>query len=214
MGVFQSEGTHAGEFIIREANGDLSREPIVVKLGQVLVAGAVLGKSSLGEGTALAGTNTGNGVMGAITVGADAIVGEYTLTVKTASANAGGFEVKDPQGNVVGTGNVAVEFTGGGITFTLADGAVDFIVGDTFTITVAEGTNQYVEYDPINTDGSGKAVAILFDASDATDGNINAVAFVRSCTVNLSEIVWKTTMSQSDIDAGVVNLAKTNVICR
>ena len=39
-----TESVHAAEFIITEANGDLSREDIVVVSGQNLAAGAVLGK--------------------------------------------------------------------------------------------------------------------------------------------------------------------------
>jgi head decoration protein D len=40
----QTESIHAGEFLITEANGDLSREEITIVSGQNLVAGAVLGK--------------------------------------------------------------------------------------------------------------------------------------------------------------------------
>ena len=43
MPVFASEGTHAGEFMVSEANGDRSREAVTVVSGQDLVAGAVVG---------------------------------------------------------------------------------------------------------------------------------------------------------------------------
>jgi hypothetical protein len=39
-----TEDTHAGEFLVSEANGHLSRETITVLSGQDLAAGAVLGK--------------------------------------------------------------------------------------------------------------------------------------------------------------------------
>ncbi|NOR64557.1 MAG: head decoration protein [Candidatus Scalindua sp.] len=39
-----TEGQHAGEFIVSEANGSRSRDKITVLMGEVLVAGAVLGK--------------------------------------------------------------------------------------------------------------------------------------------------------------------------
>jgi len=45
-----TETSHAGEFILAEANGSLSREEIVISSGEgVLKAGTVLGKLASGE---------------------------------------------------------------------------------------------------------------------------------------------------------------------
>jgi hypothetical protein len=41
------EGQHAGEFIVSEGNGTISRETITVLSGEILKAGAVLGKVTL-----------------------------------------------------------------------------------------------------------------------------------------------------------------------
>ena len=209
-----NEGAHAGEFLISEGNGWQSRRAIAVLLGQVLVAGAVLGKVSLGAGSSVAGANTGDGTMGAITVGADAIVGDYSLTIKTAAANAGDFEVIDPQGDVVGTGTVGTAFSGGGLSFTLADGAADFVVNDSFTITVAEGSNKYVEHDAAGTDGRAEAVAILFDAVDATAADTDGVGIVNLAEVNGDEITWKTGISAGDKAAAIASLEAKNIIVR
>lgn len=125
--------------------------------------GTVLGKTLTGgAGTATAGTNTGNGTMGAITVSGTAKVGTYTLRIKSAAANAGDFYVVDPDGDVIGTGTVAVVFTGGGLSFTLADGATDFVVGDSFTIAVT-GTVKYKIAVETATDGSKVAAALVLD---------------------------------------------------
>lgn len=126
--------------------------------------GTVLGKTLTGgTGTATAGgSNTGNGAMGAITVSGTAQVGTYTLRIVTAAANAGDFVVTDPQGDVVGFGHVAVAFSQGGLAFTLADGATDFAVGDTFTIAVA-GTVKYKIAVQTATDGSAAAAAVVLD---------------------------------------------------
>jgi len=40
----QTEAAHAGEFIVSEGNGNISREGITVVSGQTLVAGEVVGK--------------------------------------------------------------------------------------------------------------------------------------------------------------------------
>ncbi|MGH6900186.1 MAG: head decoration protein, partial [Geminicoccaceae bacterium] len=39
-----SEGRYAGEFVVSEGNGKISRETITVLSGETLQAGAVLGK--------------------------------------------------------------------------------------------------------------------------------------------------------------------------
>lgn len=93
-------------------------------------------------GAAVAG-NTGSS--GAITaapaVGATAKVGVYRAVCVEPATNAGTFLVTDPDGITVGVATVAVEFVGGGLTFTIAD-ATDFVAGDSFTITVAAGNSK------------------------------------------------------------------------
>jgi hypothetical protein len=101
------------------------------------VHGVVAGAAFAATATSAAlGTNTGNGVMGAITVSAGAKAGTYTLTITQSATNAGAFMVEDPDGKEVGHGNVASAFSAGGLAFTLADGATDFVSGDSFTLTV------------------------------------------------------------------------------
>lgn len=128
-----------------------------------LQVGTVLGKFLAGgSATATAGgTNTGDGAMGTITVGGTAKIGTYTLTITKAATNAGDFQVTDPEGKVVGLGTVAAAFSGGGLSFTLADGSgADFAVGDTFTIAVT-GTEKYKASIQTATDGTAVADAIV-----------------------------------------------------
>jgi hypothetical protein len=126
--------------------------------------GAVLGKfiaSPTGTATAAAG-NTGNGTMGAVTVTShkNLQLGTYKLTIVKAAANAGDFVVTDPAGDVVGFGTVAVAFSQGGLAFTLADGATDFVVGDSFSIVVA-GTEKYKLVEATATDGTEVASVVV-----------------------------------------------------
>lgn len=209
-----TESRHAGGFIVSEGNGFISREAVTVLSGQVLGAGAVVGRIETAGATAVAGTNTGNGVMGAITVGAGVQEGVYTLRVIEVVANAGNFEVVDPQGDVIGLGSVAVAFANGGLAFTLADGATDFIVGDGFAITVAAGSKKYVAHDAAATDGSQRARAILFDAVDATLADAAGLTLARYAEVNADEIVWKTGISAPNKAAGIESLAGYGIIVR
>jgi len=104
--------------------------------------GVILGGTFAATGASAAGAdNTGNGTMGAITVTAGAKAGVYTLEITGAASNAGAFRVTDPDGVFINDGDVAAAFSSGGLAFTLADGATDFVVGDTFAITVTYTAN-------------------------------------------------------------------------
>lgn len=97
--------------------------------------GVVVGAAFAATAAATAGSsNTGNGTMGAITVTAGAKKGTYQLVITEPGANAGVFELTDPDGNFVDNGTVGVAFSAGGLAFTLADGATDFVAGDSFSI--------------------------------------------------------------------------------
>lgn len=104
--------------------------------------GCVVGGTfSATASSAALGTNTGNGTMGTITVSAGAKQGVYTLTIIEPGANVGTFVVEDPDGLQIGDGVVGTAFSAGGLAFTLADGATDFVAGDSFAITVSYSAN-------------------------------------------------------------------------
>jgi hypothetical protein len=87
------EGRHAGEFLVSEGNGRISRETITVLSGQTLSAGAVLGKvTASGKYKVLApAADDGSEVAAAILYGAvDASAGdaEGVAIVRLAEVNA------------------------------------------------------------------------------------------------------------------------------
>lgn len=203
-----TETLNAGEFIVSEANGTRSREKVVIAAAAAaLPVGQVLGKitkAGTAVATALAG-NAGNGVFGTITVGAGAKPGAYRLFVTAAVAAAGVFQLEDPDGVLVEIGNVAAAFNSGGIAFTLADGAVDFAVGDGFTITVAAGSGKYVAYSDVATDGSEVAAAILYADVPDSAADQNATAIVRHAEVDESLLTGLDTAGKADLAAlGIV----------
>lgn len=89
----------------------------------------------------VAGTNTGNGTIGTLSVASPAKVGVHTVTFTAATA----FTVKDPNGLVMGTGATGTAFSAGGVTFTITAGGTAFVAGDTFNITVTESAPGNVE---------------------------------------------------------------------
>lgn len=185
--IIHTEQRHTGEHILSEANGWRSREEIVINAGAgKLVPGTVLAKiSAANSADVTPGSNTGNGTFSAATASNDAITGTYTVTITEAAADGGTFEVTDPLNNTLGTGTVGTEFSQGGLTFTIADGATDFEVGDSWTIAVAAGQGEWVAYDDDGTDdGRRIAAGVLYAGVDATTKDAKAVAHVRDCELH------------------------------
>lgn len=212
-----TEARHAGEFILSEANGTRARENITVLSGQKLAAGAVLGRVRHGASAtpaANAGNTGGSGTIGAVTVGAGAKVGVYNVICIEPLTNSGKFTVEDPDGVQIGVATVGVAFSAGGLGFTISD-ATDFVSGDGFTITVAEGSNKVKLYDPANTDGSEQPWGILLDAVDASATGFNAdtpgVALVRGCEVNKNCLTWFSGATTNQKNAALAALALLGV---
>lgn len=97
--------------------------------------------ASAGVATAATG-NTGNGTVTATpATGAGCQAGTYRAVCVVAASNGGTFDVFAPDGSEIGKAAVGTPFTTH-LTFTIADGSADWIVGDAINITVAVG-----EYD-------------------------------------------------------------------
>jgi hypothetical protein len=200
-----TEPKHALQFLVSEARGHRSRRQIKVLAGsgaeRPLTAGMVLGKRLSGTAAATAfGANTGNGVMGAITVTGPAKPGRHQLVVVEPGSNVGTFLVFGPDGILIGRGAVASAFSAGGLAFTLADGATDFVSGDGFFIDITQTDEKWLQYDPAGTLGEQVAAGILIQDVTAADGsdNPNGAAIVRDCEVASGEITWPNGISAAN----------------
>lgn len=211
-----TEGQHMAEFLHSEAQGERSRAAITLLSGQNLKDGAVLGKVAQGgSATATAdGDNTGNGAMGAITVGNGAMDGVYTLRITAAAANAGDFIVENPAGVLVDSGTVGVAFSAGGLGFTLADGATDFAVDDIFRIAVIASGFKWKEYDPANADGSEKVAGVLIGNVDASTADKAAAAVVRDAEVVKASLQWFAGATADEISTGLAEAETLGIIGR
>lgn len=159
--------------------------------------GTVLGRTFVSTSvTATAGTNTGDGAIGTVTATGKAQRGTYTIRINKAASNAGDFTVADPSGNVIGFGTVAVAFSNQ-IAFTLADGAADFVVGDSWTVEVV-GDYKYKKVEATATDGSNIARAIYISANDGSFGTSTIAATTDTSVIALvrgAAIVGKETLT-------------------
>jgi Bacteriophage lambda head decoration protein D len=216
-----SEPQHAEAFMISEARHTRSRDNVVILAGdgadRELTAGMVLGVTSEGTASAVADAgNTGDGAMGAITVSAGAKPGKYRLVVVEPGTDVGTFEVFDPDGVLIGSGVVASAFSLGGLAFTLADGAADFVAGDAFTITVLETARKYLQLDLAQTvGGEHVAAGILRDDVTALDGVDGAgVAIVRDAEVAGAQLVWPDAITAAQIAQATLELARAGIIVR
>ena len=185
--TIKTVGVHAGEFLHSEANGSRSREEVVICAGSGrLAAGTLIALITAANAltpTAKPG-NTGNGVIGSVTVSSSAYSGIYTLKITEAAANGGKFELQDTDGYPIGEGVVGQPYSGNGLAFTLSDGSADFVVGDSFTLNVKANLGEHTVYDDDGTDdGRRAATGILFAPVDATLHDVRAVSVVRDAEV-------------------------------
>lgn len=200
-----------------------ARDKITLISGQNLVAGAVLGKVSIGAATSAAksGGNTGNGTLvvdASTPVLVNAMTGVYAVRAITAGTNSATFRVTGPTGLVLGD----VSFSGSGasgtfadrIKFAVTDGSTDFVVGDGFDVTVAAGSSKWTQLSLTATDGSQLAAGVLLVATNATAGDTVTVAAARNCIVPDNRIVWPGGITAPQKTAAIEQLAVLGIILR
>nr|GAT43699.1 predicted protein [Mycena chlorophos] len=218
---------HDGGFIVSQANGHLSIDPINVNSGNgKLQAGTLLASTATTyAGTATAGSgNTGNGTFAGIAVEAPALAGNYTVNMISPTE----FEVLDPNGEpvpmtggttdvstgevVTGPGTVGEVFNGGGVGFLISAGSTAFVVGDTWTLAVTETGGGWA---PVTSSTSSPIkYAILYGFVDTTNNSQPASGFVRDGEVNLSELIFDPSLSAAQQNSAVAALAGQGVIAR
>lgn len=182
------------EVIVNEATAKTYQVGTV--LGKVIAGGTATSAADAG--------NTGDGVMGAITVTAGAVIGKYRLVITAAATNAGTFVVVDPNGRMLGAGTVAVAYSDSGIAFTLADGVADFVVGDAFTLTVA-GTYEYKIAVETATDGTNVADVVVVEDKAVPATTDTAVLVLEKGPAEISKDALA-------LDASYDNAAKKQVV--
>ena len=190
MPASYSSSAYAHKEIISGNHDLLLSKKVTILSGQNLTMGAVLGAVALGNASAAAksGGNTGDGTitMDATTpVQAGAKLGVYAVRCIEAVTNGGRFEVRDPDGFVIGN---TIEITGGAggtgafdddIKFVLTDAATDFALGDGFDVTIAAGSGKYLLSLAAAVDGSQVPDAILAEDCDASGGDKEAMVYER-----------------------------------
>ena len=152
---------------------------VVVKSGQSLKRGTVMSEVSVSLNGVTTGTanggNTGGGTVTDVSLGTKAKVGTYTIRCTVAPTAYDSFlpqfEIKDPDGIVIGTAVQATAFTSPQINLLINDGSPDFVAGDKFTVAVIAGSAKAVGYDSTATNGGASPLSVLAEDVDATDAD-------------------------------------------
>ncbi|MDF1577681.1 MAG: head decoration protein [Desulfobulbales bacterium] len=211
-----TEGNRLHDVLKWEQDNLYSREKVTVLSGEKLVALAVVGKitnATPTTGTAAA-ANTGDGTMTAVTAGEDVQIGTYTMTCISAVLNAGVFAVTAPDGDALPEATVAVAYVNDQINFLLNDGAADFVVGDIFTVDVAEGSGKVVEVKAAAGDGSQTAYGFLAAAVDASSADTSGTAIVRDAIIVSTDLAWPTGATTAQKTAWLADLAAAGIVAR
>jgi len=201
-----TEGRHAAEFVLSEAQGMRSRGNVTIADGEVILPGTVLGKVGEAEGAVTVGapafTGTGDGTLTKATpaYGTGVQVGTYQVVLTEIASDSGKFDVIRPDGTVDGQAVVGVAYDGQ-VKFTIADGSTDFGIAAKFTLAVsiaaASDEGQFKAYDQDASDGAEVAAGIALYAASPDGETATIAAIVRDAEVNSNLLVWP-----GDIDAG------------
>jgi len=179
------------------------------------VVGTILARKAVADAvTASAFTGTGDGTLTLATVAAGSIipiVGAYTLTCTTAVTNGGIFSLTDPNGAIVATGlemtagaGAATAFEVAGLSFTVTDGATDFVAGDFATLTVAaDGT--LVVFSKTGAGGAQIPNTVLTYAVDATGAGTKAIRIPMEATVVKEDLIIDADGTGANVDAAVID---------
>ena len=216
-----AESTYLGDVLKSEAPNLCSREAVTVLAGdgedRMLKVGAVIARRTRSTVTVTAGDgNTGDGAatMADPPLGARAEAGIYRLACVTAGADGGTFQVLSPRGYRLPNLTVGTAYAGDHLNLTVADGATDFAVGDTFAIEVS-GDGKAVGLDPTAVDGTAEAIGIVaFDvtAPDGTDAEVTAI--LRDAVLADRAIAWPAGITEARKNAVITDLEARGILVR
>ncbi|MBF0137472.1 MAG: head decoration protein [Magnetococcales bacterium] len=214
-----SEPNSLGDLLKHEAENFYSREKITVLAGsgsaRTLPIGAVVGRRTKSSVVTAAVTgNTGNGTIGTATLGANAVPGIYALKCTAASTNAGTFSVITPSGNALVPLTVGIAYSSTHLNVTVADGSTDFIVGDSFTVTVS-GDDKIVALDPAAVNGTQQVAGVIAAEIIAPDGtDASGVLIARHAILAEPALVWPSGITTGQKNTALAQLVALGIIVR
>ena len=216
-----AESATLGDVLKGEAPNLYSREAVTVLAGdgaeRALKVGAVIARRTRSTVTMTAGDgNTGDGAatLADPPLGALAEAGIYRLACITAGADGGTFQVLSPKGYVLPDLTIGTAYEGGHLNLTVADGATDFVAGDTFAIEVS-GDGKVVGLDPTAVDGTAEAIGIVAYDVTAPDGaDTEVTAILRDAVLADRAIGWPAGIGETARAVAIADLEARGILVR
>lgn len=214
MSNINIENVDLGSVILE--GGQFRDELLTFAGAATVIEGTILARKAVDDAVVATadGGNTGDGTVTAATVVAGQvvpIVGGYSLIATAAVANGGTFKLVDPNGATVASNLVmtvgagaATVFEVAGLQFTVTDGTADFVVGDTFTLTVA-ANGKLVPFAFAGAGGAQTPKAILTYDVTATGAGDVPVRDMVTGTVRASRLVIDADGDATNVDAAVLD---------
>jgi len=218
------ERVYGGEFMLSDANGEYTREGLMIGASQTLLSGSIVGKVTKGAVTvaAAAVVGAGNGVLTLADPAYAAGVqeGEWRVVCVEEAADSGGFEIRDPDGKVVAGLAVGGAYDGAIKIVSLTAGATAWVVGDYVPITVSYAAVTAADQvckalDPAAHDGTETFYAILWDGRTTEAGETTpAAGVVRGpCEVIAARLDFGT-LTDEQIAAVKLQIAAKGIVIR
>lgn len=205
-----NETPRTGDFLLSEANGTFSRENGILAAGNNLLAGAIVACLFSAAGTKASGT--GDGTIGAITLGSAAEAGTYVLTCTATGSNAGTFSVQTPSGEYLPNLTVGAAYTSSHINLTVADGGTDWGAGAVIRVTVSP--DGYTELDPTEDDGSQIAAGVLWGSTNAATADAACVVIRRNAEVKADALTWPAGITEGQKSTAIAQLNELGIVLR
>lgn len=215
-----TEGRHAGEFLLSEANFHRSRDNALIAVSQTILPGTVLArKAVVADVVATPSADAGNTASsGTIAMDGTAVTsavkdGRY-IGVATAATKV---EWEDPTGKPIGVSTHGSLFNKGGIRLTITAGGTPNVAGDRFYVDVAAdaGDFQFVAFNQDGTDGSENAVAVaLYGVTTPADATSAIAIISRDAEVNGHCLEWPAEITAEEKANAVQALAANGIIVR
>lgn len=154
--LYGSTNARDNETILQDAGR------VTVLKSQTLMARICVAAAAAGVADAGNAANTGTVTGVALIAGTLPKVGAWVLACTVAAANGGTFKLTDPDGNIVRNDLVMAAGAGlattfyvpeVGLKFVITDGAVDFLVGEKFTVAIT-AVNKWAPFNPAAVNGA------------------------------------------------------------
>ena len=207
-----TESNYRSDWLDEKFDNLHCREQVTFAIAEDVVMAEVCGKvtkSTPTTGTA-GGTNTGGGTCTGVTGDAETILGIYTLectVVADASAGTGAmFSVMNPEGAALPDAEADVAFANEQTNFTINTSGAAFIVGDSFTITVAAGSGQVKALSLTAVDGTQDAYGISYGAYGEAAATEEGILIVRDANIVPAYLTWPAGASAGQKAAGLAQL--------